>query len=232
MNFNHPLMWGVYIAIFVICSTLAFVFLARNMVKSLLWLCAILYVLISVIFMDMLWQMSITSIIVLAIALVVGVSKNTYSVFRRYMIYSVVLIILNFVMKWFLLYYHIELTDPIDNIGTCCFDLVSICLCLEIIYTSFRFPINNEWEDNNRDLLDKLKEFSFYSKLTSFYKLNYKVARCMRHSLSISDINAYYKMIRCYVDDNRDKLVKMEKEELLSSIFSVYKVDITSLDNI
>ena len=71
LEFTHPLMYGIYIILFVVCTILAYVFIAKDKMTLFYWLIAILYLLISWIFLDMTWQMSITALIVLTIALLI-----------------------------------------------------------------------------------------------------------------------------------------------------------------
>ena len=226
LEFTHPLMYGIYIILFVVCTILAYVFIAKDKMTLFYWLIAILYLLISWIFLDMTWQMSITALIVLTIALLITKSKNTYDVFKKYIIWSISFIVLNFIIKWFVLYFDIPIIEQIDSIGICCFDLLSICISCEAIYSSIRFSKNNEWEKNNILILDKLKEFSFYKNINSFYQLNYMITKNMRNSLSIPEINYYYEVLQKYITDNYDTLCQKTKEYVLDRIFDVYQTPI------
>lgn len=223
LDFRHPLMYSVYIALFLVCTVLAFYFIIKDKTKLFYVLCAFIYFIISWIFLDMVWQMSITSIIIIVIANAVSISENTYDVFKKYLIWAISFVVLNFVIKWFVLYFAINLTAQLDSIGICCFDLLAICLCCEVIYSSIKFKKNTPWENENIDVLNKLKEFSFYNKTSSIYQFNYYVTKNFRHSLSIPEINNYYLALQDYISKNKEELLKLPKEEFLSKIFSVYK---------
>lgn len=222
---SHTASLIIAIVMIVAFTGFAALFFYCNMTNMLIGLFVAASCVITYLYLDYRWVLSIASFICLLLGIYFSKKYNTYVVYKRYLMYALISLVVSIAFKYTILYLGLPIRDSLDKISIVCLDILSVVFSLEAVYSSYKYPMQQKREENVEIALTKLREFSFYDNLDSLYKFNYDNARRFTHSLDLREINCYYNSILEYLENNIDTVKELPKEELLNNLFDLYKVN-------